>query len=90
MEKNRLLELFEKNQYNDFKYFMPFLVAGDPDILLVPDVSCGNILAKGLVHLAGARISGVVVGAKNPIALISRAERQETWRLSIALANVLA
>ena len=65
-------------------------VAGDPDILLVPDVSCGNILAKGLVHLAGARISGVVVGAKMPIALISRAERQETWRLSIALANVLA
>jgi phosphate butyryltransferase len=65
-------------------------VAGDPDVLLVPDVSCGNILAKGLVHLAGARISGVVVGAKIPIALISRAERQETWRLSIALANVLA
>ncbi|MFC1568855.1 bifunctional enoyl-CoA hydratase/phosphate acetyltransferase [bacterium] len=65
-------------------------VAGDPDILLVPDVSCGNIFAKGLVHLAGAKISGVVVGAKAPIALISRAERQETWRLSIALANVLA
>ncbi|MBN2104781.1 bifunctional enoyl-CoA hydratase/phosphate acetyltransferase [bacterium] len=65
-------------------------VAGDPDILLVPDVSCGNILAKGLVHLAEARISGVVVGAKIPIALISRAERQETWRLSIALANLLA
>ena len=65
-------------------------VAGDPDILLVPDVSCGNILAKALVHLAGAKISGVVVGAKVPIALISRAERQETWRLSIALANLLA
>lgn len=65
-------------------------VAGDPDILLVPDVSCGNIFAKGLVHLAGAKISGVVVGAKMPIALISRAERQETWRLSVALANVLA
>jgi len=65
-------------------------VAGDPDVLLVPDVSCGNILAKGLVHLAGAKISGVVVGAKIPIALISRAERQETWRLSIALANILA
>lgn len=65
-------------------------VAGDPDVLLIPDVSCGNILAKGLVHLAGAKISGVVVGAKIPIALISRAERQETWRLSVALANVLA
>ncbi|MBN1780666.1 bifunctional enoyl-CoA hydratase/phosphate acetyltransferase [bacterium] len=65
-------------------------VAGDPDILLVPDVSCGNILAKGLVHLARAKISGVVVGAKVPIALISRAEKQESWRLSVALTNVLA
>ena len=32
MEKNGLLELFEKNKHNKFKYFMPFLVAGDPDI----------------------------------------------------------
>ena len=33
MEKNGLLELFKKNKYNKYKYFMPFLVAGDPDII---------------------------------------------------------
>lgn len=61
-------------------------VAGDPDLLLVPDVSCGNIFAKGLVYMAGALISGIIVGAKMPIVLISRAEKTETLVRSIALA----
>ncbi len=65
-------------------------VAGDPDILLVPDIACGNIFAKGLVYLANAKISGIVVGARIPIVLISRAERAETWIRSIALANVVS
>lgn len=64
-------------------------VAGDPDILLIPDVSCGNILAKGLVYLAGASLCGVIVGAKAPVALISRAEHAQAWVSSIALTNVL-
>jgi phosphate butyryltransferase len=68
---------------------VPSKVAGDPDILLVPDVSCGNILAKGLVYLAGASLCGVIVGAKAPIALISRAEHAQAWVSSIALTNVL-
>ena len=63
-------------------------VAGDPDILLVPDIASGNIFAKGLVYLAGAKISGLVVGARIPIVLISRAEKAETWLRSIALANI--
>lgn len=65
-------------------------VSGDPDILLVPNISSGNIFAKGLVYLAGAKISGLVVGAKIPIVLISRAERAETWIRSIALANAVS
>ena len=64
-------------------------VAGDPDILLVPDVSCGNILAKGLVYLAGASLCGVIIGARVPISLISRAEHAQSWVSSIALTNVL-
>jgi phosphate butyryltransferase len=65
-------------------------VAGDPDILLVPDIASGNIFSKGLVYLANAKISGIVVGAKMPIVLISRAEKAETWIRSIALANVVS
>lgn len=65
-------------------------VAGSPDILLVPDIASGNILAKGLVYLAGAKISGLIVGAKIPIVLISRAEKAETWLRSIALANIVS
>jgi phosphate butyryltransferase len=63
-------------------------VAGNPDILLVPDIASGNIFAKALVYLAKAKISGLIVGAKIPIVLISRAEKAETWLRSIALANV--
>jgi phosphate butyryltransferase len=65
-------------------------VAGDPDILLVPDVASGNIFAKGLVYLANAKIAGIVVGASVPIVLISRAEKAETWIRSIALANAIS
>lgn len=65
-------------------------VAGRPDIVLVPDIASGNIFAKGLVYLAHARISGLVVGARLPIVLISRAERAETWLHSIALAGVVS
>ena len=69
---------------------IPSQVAGNPDILLVPDISSGNIFAKGLVYLANAKIAGIVVGARMPIVLISRAEKAETWIRSIALANVMS
>jgi phosphate butyryltransferase len=66
------------------------VVSGNPDILLVPDVASGNILAKGLVYLAGARIAGIVTGGRKPIVLISRAERAETWLASIALSALVS
>src|SRR4029450_13328571 len=49
-------------------------VAGDPDILLVPDLEAGNILAKQLSFLAGADSAGLVLGARVPIILTSRAD----------------
>ena len=49
-------------------------VAGDPDILLAPDLEAGNILAKQLTFLANADSAGLVLGAKVPIMLTSRAD----------------
>jgi len=64
-------------------------VAGNADVLLVPDIEAGNILVKALVHLAGARVAGVVVGARRPVVLTSRADSAEAKYLSIALGVYL-
>jgi len=61
-------------------------VAGDADILLVPDLESGNILTKQLEHLGGASGAGVVLGARVPIALASRADSRETRIASIIMA----
>ncbi len=63
-------------------------VAGDADILVVPDVPTGNIFAKGLIYLAGARASGLVLGAFCPVVLLSRADTPSTKLNSIALGVV--
>lgn len=63
-------------------------VAGDADILLVPDVPTGNIFAKGLIYLAGARASGLVLGALCPVVLLSRADTPATKLNSIGLGTV--
>ena len=65
------------------------IVSGNPDILLVPDISCGNIAAKGLIYLASAKVAGLILGARKPIVLLSRADSAETRVHSIALANVV-
>jgi phosphate butyryltransferase len=64
-------------------------VAGDADILLVPDVAAGNISVKSLVYLAGAQVGGVVLGAKVPIVLLSRSDSAQTKLHSIALGALL-
>jgi len=64
-------------------------VAGSADILLVPDVAAGNISVKGLVYLAGAKVAGVVLGAKVPIVLLSRSDSAQTKLYSIALGALL-
>lgn len=65
-------------------------ITGDPDILLVPDIASGNILGKALWHLAGAKIAGLIVGARKPIILLSRSDSAMTKLNSIALAVVTA
>ncbi|MCF8197658.1 MAG: bifunctional enoyl-CoA hydratase/phosphate acetyltransferase [Sulfuritalea sp.] len=65
-------------------------VAGQADILLVPDIESGNMLAKQLEYLADALTSGIVLGARVPIVLTSRADSAETRTASTAIAVVMA
>jgi phosphotransacetylase len=65
-------------------------VAGDPDILLVPDLEAGNMLAKNLTFLARADAAGVVLGARVPIILTSRADNQRTRMASCGVAALYA
>ena len=65
-------------------------VAGEPDILLVPDLVSGNMLAKQLTYLAAASSAGIVMGARVPIVLTSRADDAQGRLASTAVANVLA
>jgi phosphotransacetylase len=65
-------------------------VAGDPDILLAPDLEAGNILAKQLSFLANADSAGLVLGAKVPIILTSRADSVRSRIASCAVANLVA
>jgi phosphate butyryltransferase len=64
-------------------------VAGDADILLVPDLNSGNILYKTLIFLADSTSAAVVMGASAPIVLTSRADSEESKLMSIALAAAL-
>ena len=65
-------------------------VAGDPDILLVPDLEAGNMLAKQLSFLAHADSAGLVLGAKVPVILTSRADSLRSKVASCAVAALLA
>jgi phosphate acetyltransferase len=65
-------------------------VAGDADILLVPDLEAGNMLAKELTFLANAVAAGIVLGARVPIILTSRADSVRTRMASCAVAALNA
>jgi phosphate acetyltransferase/phosphate butyryltransferase len=65
-------------------------VAGQADILLVPDLEAGNMLAKQLVYLAEAEMAGIVLGARVPIMLTSRADNTIARLASCAIALILA
>jgi phosphate acetyltransferase len=65
-------------------------VAGDADILLVPDLESGNMLAKELSFLANADAAGIVLGARVPIILTSRADNVRTRLASCAVAALYA
>lgn len=65
-------------------------VAGQADILLVPDIEAGNLLAKQLLYFANADGAGLVLGARVPVILTSRADSVRVRVASVALASLLA
>lgn len=64
-------------------------VAGEVDILLVPNIEAGNFLGKSMTYFAGAESAGVIVGAKCPVVLVSRADSARSKLYSIALGSIL-
>ncbi|MGH7800784.1 MAG: bifunctional enoyl-CoA hydratase/phosphate acetyltransferase [Thermodesulfobacteriota bacterium] len=65
-------------------------VAGDADVILVPDLESGNILAKQLTFMANADAAGIVLGARVPIVLTSRADSGRSRIASCAIAALIA
>ncbi|MCW7509781.1 bifunctional enoyl-CoA hydratase/phosphate acetyltransferase [Leptospira levettii] len=65
-------------------------VAGQADILVVPDLESGNMLAKQLMYMGDAASAGIVLGAKVPVILTSRADSRESRIASCAIALMLA
>ncbi len=63
-------------------------IAGDVDLLMVPNIESGNILFKSLVYLANAQSAGIVLGTKVPIILTSRSDSIESRFLSTILASL--
>jgi phosphotransacetylase len=65
-------------------------VSGRTDVLVVPDLDAGNMLAKGLEYLGGARLAGIVLGTRVPVILTSRADLAEARMASCAVALLQA
>lgn len=63
-------------------------VAGDTDILVMPDIEVGNVLYKSLIFFAKAKVASVILGAKAPIVLTSRSDSEESKFDSIMLATL--
>lgn len=61
-------------------------VAGDPDMILVPEIETGNVLYKSFTKMAGASVAAIILGAACPIVLTSRADSDRSKYTSIALA----
>jgi phosphate butyryltransferase len=64
-------------------------VAGDADLLVTPDIEAGNVCYKTLNFLGGATVAAVIMGAKVPIVLTSRADSDKSKLLSIALSAAM-
>lgn len=64
-------------------------VAGDADILLMPNIEAGNVMYKSLTYFSNSKNAGIILGARAPIVLTSRADSDETKLNSIALATVI-
>lgn len=65
-------------------------VAGDVDVLLVPNIEMGNGIGKSITYFAEGKSAGIIMGAKAPIVLVSRADTHEAKLYSIALGSIIA
>ncbi len=65
-------------------------IAGDVDFLLMPNISAGNIWAKGLIYFAKTKAAGIVMGASRPVVMLSRADDAEAKLNSISLGVAVA
>lgn len=65
-------------------------VAGDVDVLLVPNIESGNFLGKSMTYFANAESAGVIMGAKCPVVLVSRSDSSQSKLYSIALGSVIS
>lgn len=65
-------------------------IAGDVDVLLVPTIEMGNGIGKSFTYMANAKSAGVIMGAKAPIVLVSRADSAESKLYSIAYGALIA
>ena len=65
-------------------------VAGAAEILLCPTIECANMLAKSTTYIGNARLAHVIVGARIPILIPSRADKSDAKLLSLALGMVMA
>lgn len=84
------LDLAVSKEAVEHKGFANSRVAGDADILLVHDIGMGNGIGKALTYLGGAKSAGVIMGARVPIVLTSRADTAKVKLDSIALGSLLA
>ena len=65
---------------------LPSKIAGETDLFLMPDIEAGNLVGKTLMFLAGAKMAGIILGAKCPIVLVSRSDNAEAKVNSLAFA----
>lgn len=65
-------------------------VAGEVDIIVVPTIEVGNALGKSITYIGGGESAGIIMGAKVPIVLVSRADTAETKLYSIALGKMIS
>ena len=65
-------------------------VAGDSDLLVMPDIEAGNVLYKALAYFADSKVASVILGASAPVVLTSRSDSEEAKLNSILLASAVA
>lgn len=65
-------------------------VAGEVDLLIVPTIEVGNALGKSITYVGGGESAGIIMGARVPIVLVSRADSAETKLYSIALGKMIS